>query len=287
MAETSSEGAVSFDPRIVLRPRTLDEVFDLTFAYLRTYSRDFRRLFALQLLLGISLVVLLREVLEQTWPVIWAAAFVLSPLTEKVTLVFGGDHLFGNAPRRRLALRRVARRIVPVLVGAIIVPLPVLPALLLSLADETSLGFAVMASLFWPFLLAWFLYFNAALLLENLDLPGAFRRSSRLISFRFGRALVFVVVAFNIRLFFVVSFEFLCRFVVSFVLQLGNPFGHLFEDFGSYPSVLAFLLAAPIIALARMFDYVDTRTRLEGWDLQVRFKALVTKEPAARVRSVA
>lgn len=287
MVEPVTDNAVSFDPRIVLRPRSLDEVFDLTFAYLQVYARDFRRLFAFQFVVGLSLILILREGLNEGWPMVWAAAFVLSPLTEKVTLVFGGDHLFGNAPRRRLALRRVLRRIVPVFLGAVLVPLPVLPALALALADETALGFAVMASLFWPFLLAWFLYFSAALLLENLDLSAAFRRSSRLISFRFGRALTFVIVAFHIRLFFVITIEFLSRFIISFVLQLGSPLGELFSDFGSYPSVLAFFLAAPIIALARMFDYVDTRTRLEGWDLQVRFKALVSRERPSRTQRVA
>lgn len=285
MAET--ETSVSFDPKIVLRPRSLDEVFDLTLAYLRTYLRDFRPLLLLQLGLAVGLVLLLRQGLDQSWPVTWAASFMLAPLTEKGILVFGGDHLFGNAPRLRGAYGRVLKRVFPLVLGAVLLPLPMLPVLILGWDDEAAIGFAVMVSMFWPFLLAWFIYFGAALLLEHLDLQAAFRRSSRLVSFRFGRALTFVVVAFHMRLMIVVTVEILASFIISFVLQLGTPLDTLFTHGGSYPAVVAYFLASPIIALARMFDYVDTRTRLEGWDLQVRFKALVAKERPRNTRRVA
>lgn len=284
---TEAGGAVSFDPKIVLRPRSLDETFDLGFAYLRTHFRDFRRLFAVQLVLGLGLAASLRLGLEQGWAVVWTAVLVIAPLTEKVVLVFGGDHLFGNAPRLRGAAARVGRRVVPLLMGALLTPLPIVPLLLRGWDDEAAIGFAVMVSMFWPFLLAWLIYFGAAYLLEHLTVGEAFRRCSRLVSFRFGRALTFVVVAFVLRLSIVFSIEAFVGFVVSFVLQLGSPMDELLNHGGSYAAVVAYLLASPLIALTRMFDYVDTRTRLEGWDLQVRFKALVHDARPRGARRVA
>lgn len=287
MTDSKESAAVSFDPKIVLRPRSLDETFDLSFAYLRTYLRDFRALFALQLALGLGLALLLRHGLQAEWAMVWVAVLVLAPLTEKAVLVFGGDHLFGNAPRLRVAIARVARRGGPVLLGSLLAPLPLLPLLLRGFDDEAAIGFAVMVSMFWPFLLAWLIYFSSAYLLEHLDLGAALRRSSRLVSFRFGRALTFVVVGFHVRIMFLVATESLVRFLVSFVLQLGEPMDQLLTHGGSYAAVVAYLMASPMIALARMFDYVDTRTRLEGWDLQVRFKALVTDGRPRGVRRVA
>ena len=46
--------------------------------------------------------------------------------------------------------------------------------------------------------------------------------------------------------------------------------------------MIGYLSVAPVIALARLLDYVDTRTRLEGWDIQVRFKAAAARSAASR-----
>ena len=48
-----------------------------------------------------------------------------------------------------------------------------------------------------------------------------------------------------------------------------------------------FLVAAPMVALARTFDYVDARTVQEGWDIQVRFNAIAERARAARAKRYA
>ena len=70
-------------------------------------------------------------------------------------------------------------------------------------------------------------------------------------------------------------------------MQLGSPLDTLWDNGGSWASIAGFLLAAPFVALARLFDYVDARTRLEGWDIQVRFKAIATRAKEERARSLA
>jgi hypothetical protein len=57
---------------------------------------------------------------------------------------------------------------------------------------------------------------------------------------------------------------------VGMVLQFGN----FSEAIGGWAAMIGYLLAGPYTAIARMFDYVDARTRREGWDIQIRFNAI-------------
>ena len=70
--------------------------------------------------------------------------------------------------------------------------------------------------------------------------------------------------------------------VVSVGLQLGKPTGDLFTDGGSAFAVLGALLAVPVAAAARFLGYIDLRTRKEGWDIQLRFMALVAESSTGR-----
>lgn len=61
---------------------------------------------------------------------------------------------------------------------------------------------------------------------------------------------------------------------MGFLLQFGAPFGSPW-DFQATPWILFGVLAAqPVIGAYRLLLYVDTRTRSEGWDLQVSLRAL-------------
>ena len=89
------------------------------------------------------------------------------------------------------------------------------------------------------------------------------------------------------RILAVLAVEMTVWFTVSFLLQLGEPLDLLFEERGSWASVAGYVAVAPYIALAKLFDYVDARTRREGWDIQVRFKAIAAKARDERARKVA
>jgi len=61
--------------------------------------------------------------------------------------------------------------------------------------------------------------------------------------------------------------------MVGFILQLGEPFGALmYGDVTPY-LLLGLLVSQPVHAVYRLLLYVDVRTRLEGWDLQVGLRA--------------
>jgi hypothetical protein len=71
-------------------------------------------------------------------------------------------------------------------------------------------------------------------------------------------------------------------FVLGFMLQ----FGDVAEALGMWPAFVGYLLVAPYVAIARMFDYVDARTRREGWDIQVRFNAIAHNAREAEAKKL-
>ena len=68
-----SEG-VSFEARVVLRPRSIDEVLDLALAYTRIYRRDLLRVALFLVVPALALIVGLHRWLELDWWRTWAVA---------------------------------------------------------------------------------------------------------------------------------------------------------------------------------------------------------------------
>ncbi len=62
----------------------------------------------------------------------------------------------------------------------------------------------------------------------------------------------------------------LTMFLMGFVLQFEGVFKGLLQ----WTLLCGYILSGPYIAVLRLFDYVDARTRQEGWDIQVRFHAI-------------
>jgi hypothetical protein len=272
---------VSFDPRVVLRPRSLDEVLDLAMAYAREHKRDFGRMIVALVVPAMLLTVAAKLALELSWIQTWVLVLTLTPLLERAVITYAGRHLFGNTPRIRTAVAGALRRPFSALTAALLIPVP-FTILLLGELDEAAIAFSIMVGMFWPFALAWSIYLSIVLNLEGLPLSKGMRRSSLLVSYRFGRALGFVLTTSVMRLVAVLMGDLILQFVVGFVFQLGEPFDTLFENKGSWASFAAYYLMAPYVGVARLFDYVDARTRLEGWDIQVRFKALATQAKERR-----
>lgn len=270
----------SFDARIALRPRALDETLDLALAYCRSSLGDFAKLFLTLTTIGGALVIAASIVFDLDLYGRCAVVILISPLLERVVTVFSGRHIFRNEPSIGRSALEVLRRLPLLVIVAIGVGAPLTPMLLTGVEDETWIGVAGVFGSFWPFLLASYAYFSEVALLEQLPVGRAARRTRVLGAHRFGRGLGLVIIGGLIRVLIAGATELTARFTLGFLLQFGN----VGDAIGGWPAVLGYLLAGQYLSVARIFDYVDARTRREGWDIQVRFNAIAERAREAEAR---
>ena len=130
----------------------------------------------------------------------------------------------------------------------------------------------------WPSLV----FVHEASLLEGAAPVAAMQRASRFVKGRawttFGLLSMLLVGQAGALL----IGELLGQSLLDDVLQLGKPFGSLFDGGGSPFAILGLLVSVPFVATARFLQYIDTRTRSDGWDVQVRFLAIASKESNER-----
>jgi len=272
-----SEGGTSFEPRITLRPRSQDEIFDLALAYLRAFARDYRRPILVAVLVSALPAILVH--LLWAWEVgpLLALVMITAGISERSITLFAGRHVFGNEAGTWSAWRSTLRSIV---FGSTTVVLGALPALMIAGSDfdeDWSVG-GVMLGMVWPFLLASHLHLSEVRHLEQLGLAKAGQRARALVSYRFSRALGLIVTGTIVRVLFVLGTYSAALFILVIVFQfkgVGDTFGPAFV-------VLGYALASPFLSLVRFFDYIDARTRREGWDIQVRFNAIAQKDRLSR-----
>lgn len=272
----------SFEARIALRPRSLDETFDLSLAYLRVFSRDLRRLLVVSVLATVTLPVLCWLLFGLVNAEAVALAVVTGGVAERSVTAFAGRHLFGNPASVKAAWGAVLRR---PFFGLSAVLIPTLPALMVlgSDFDDAWLGFAIVLGFFWPFVLASHAHLSEVVYLEQLAVGRAGQRARALVAYRFGRALGLVLAGLLVRGLFVYGTYTTAAFLFGFVLQ----FKGVTQTMGPAFLVLGYALSGPFMALVRFFDYIDARTRREGWDIQVRFNAIAQQERVAKERSLA
>ena len=246
---------------IVFRPRSISELFDLACRF--ATGKAFVPLFKLSLWLllpGWLLMCGLRLGFgwpwEAVWPlsVVWALG-VQGPFTVCIgQLIFSGNA--GAAPSIREALSRFW------------------PTLATSLFFWVCLAFVGWTVLLIPVVYARFLFLNEVVLLEGQDTGNALKRTGSISKFHMGQLMGFSLALIVCRLAAVGVVESLGQALVGSVLQLGAPLGNLYTEGGSAFALLGLFVSTPFIALARFLQYVDLRTRSEGWDIQVRFMSL-------------
>jgi hypothetical protein len=128
-----------------------------------------------------------------------------------------------------------------------------------------------------PAMTARCLYVSEYCLLESASPVESMRRGARLMRGQAPQALVLALWLAIARVAFVLVADALGQAAVEFLLQLGRPLGSLFHDGGSTFALAGFFLSLPYVATTRFLGYIDSRTRREGWDIQVRFAALLQR----------
>ena len=267
------------EPRIVLRPRTFLGSIDLALRYLALH----RRTFAIGAVATVPLAGLPALALALGLSIAWgaAAALFLLPWVEHATLLVGASHVLGGTVTWRAAAARCLRRPLVQVASGVGSWLPV-HLILLSSAQDMFLGLGVLLALVWPGATSLAVFLPHVLLLENQCVDTASGRCGDLLRGRRGRAFGLVLLGGAARLAFVAAALTSCTFIAEVLLQLGSP-GSLWESPLLWVvASLAFCVAGVALAVVRLMEYVDARTELEGWDLQVRFRRLAARPEGER-----
>ncbi len=248
--------------RVTLRVRTLSEILDLGLVFFAENKKPFARLALAVLVLPFAVCVTL-QFLKGPWWQIWGVAIVLGALAEGAFTAAAGQLLFKDSIGLRTLLAPFGRRLFPY-VGARITA-----TVVLLLCAPFILPV--------PALAARTLFVPEYCLLEAASPFGCLRRGGQLTQRQTARVALLALLLLVARFAFVAAADALGQSLVEFVFQLGRPVGSLFQDGGSTYALAGFFLSIPYVASARFLGYVDGRTRMEGWDIQVRFAALLQR----------
>lgn len=249
--------------RVVLRVRGAADILDLAAPFCLGGWRLLLPLAGLVLLPVLAACLAARAWLSWRWPWVWLLAVGLGGVCQAPFTLACGELLFHDPREVKVAfiLNRFARRL-PSFVAAYV----------LSRLIHTISAFTLILL---PFSASALFAVHEAVLLEGAGPFSAMARSGRAIrgqgmsAFGIAVALVLLPIAG------VLAGEMTGSALVGTVLQLGEPFGTLWDSGGTPYALAGFFLTVPLSVAARFLKYIDLRTRKEGWDIQLRFMAIV------------
>ena len=243
--------------RVALRPRSALEVFDLTLSLLRAHPDAFARMWALTTLPAVAVAGGLTVGLDQGFVILLIAPFFHSLLQGPFTLL-AGRLLFADGVR----VREVVRELLRYPGRSLAAWFYTAGALLL------GVGCSVVGALL---TVPAVIYAGEAALLEGGG--RTMSRAMRLASSNPANAAAAMGAWGGLTVWGMLVGEGLGQALVGFVLQLGTPLGSLVEGDVTLFMVAGSLVVQPLVALYKLLLYVDARTRVEGWDLQVGLRA--------------
>lgn len=258
------------EARVALRPRSMSDLLDLAGPFCIASWRALLPLVLATTAIGSALAALLRLGLAWSWSAVWAASAIYLVLSTGVFTQVLGELLFHEPGQVRL--RTIGARFLHRFVRY----------LLARSLQWLVLGACAVVVLPLPIFAARLLFVSEAVLLESAAPAAALARSSRLVLFRTFSCLGLLLALALAPFLFGVAADVVGDAVVNLVFEMGRPFGSLWSDGGSGFAVVGALLSAPFVACASFLGYIDLRTRKEGWDIQLRFMALMDAEAEGR-----
>lgn len=253
---------------VEIRKRGLLEVTDLAFRYV--FGLGGMLYLKLFLVYALPLVLLLwaaQRWLEFSWTSVWFWALVLGSGVQGIFTVAAGRLMF----EREVTFRAVTRQFFSRL-GSY------LGSLFLS---RFLMGLSALIVIALPIVWVRMAHVHEASLLEGGSAGTSVKRSSRFSENYTGATFAMLLVLGTATLTFVFGCELIGRALIQDVFQLGMPFGDLFEDGGSLFALLGFFLSLVFCSTTRFLSYIDSRTRRDGWDIQVRFMAIRSRAEEA------
>jgi hypothetical protein len=253
------------EARVVLRDRSLLDVVDLALRFLAKHALPYAKLSAA--LLPVAFLVTYAAARTLGWGWGWTLTLAAGPFVAAPYTALASRLLFERGVRVRDALRA---------------SLSALPALLVVRSLElVAVGFGglfVFIPAVW--FLSLFLFTNEVLVLERTSIRASLSRLSRLLSGQSGDAILAVLFLTALHAVAVFLGDAVGHSILEDLLEITPP-PSLLEAKGSAMGLASFWLFIPFLATARFLAYVNVRTRIEGWDVQTRFAALIARTEEA------
>jgi hypothetical protein len=246
---------------VVIRPRGALELVDLSFRFLLDINRTaYLRLSTFVLGPCFALCLFARFYLDWSAARVWLLALALCWLCQGPFTVLAGQLMFESDPSLSDTSRGALKRL-----GAYAVTLLWTRFLMLfgSLVIVGAFYFAARA-----------VFVPECLYLEHLGPRAALRRGAQIARTHFDTVSKLVLTTLTATLFFVLVSETAIRGLLEALLVLNVDLGTLERDGISVWSLLGLFASVPWVSALRFLTYIDTRTRRDGWDIQVRFLAL-------------
>ena len=252
--------------RVALRQRTLSEVFDLAFRFVVVRGgRKYLQLWLVSCAPLVGLCVFLRRQ-QLGWQAVWAAAFAGFVVAQIPFTLAASRLLLGD----ELPLGALVRAWLGKVPGQLVAHAVALAGL--------GLGALIVFPV--PFLAARLLFLPEIMLLEGSGLLRAYERGGRMTRSRLPQALLVSVLLLSVWAAFVLAAEVTGRAVQVDLLSFPEPADAL-RSGGSWFALLGFFVAVPFLSTARFLAYIDSRTRREAWDVQLRFTELAGESPGS------
>jgi hypothetical protein len=243
---------------VALRERPLLDVLDLAVRFCAAHAGTYGRLSLAVVVPAFGASWLVARF--GGWTLGWTAALVMGAFADVPFVVLASRLVFEDEVRARDAIAIAARALPRLLVvrGA---------QLLAIVASGVMLGLA------WLWGGTVTLFVVEVVVLEHAGIRPAFARASRIANSRFGAALATMLLLLVAPVAFALVADVAGREVLQSLLQVKPPPPVLHAG-GSELALFGWWAAAPFLATARFFVYLDIRTRTEGWDIQTRFAAI-------------
>jgi hypothetical protein len=246
------------DARVVLRERRLLDVLDLALRFIVAHAASYAALCAIVLVpCGVLSLVI---AMHSGWALAWLVALMLAALAEIPFTILGSRLVFSAEVPLEGVLIAALKKLPRVFVVRSLQVLGVLAGLTMMFIPGVWIGVSTF-------------FIAEILVLEEASVGGSFSRAQRMLSGRFGDALMAASLLSLLHFGAVFLGDRAIATVLTDLFQVSPP-PKLGDRDGGVLGLCAFWLFVPYVTTARLFAYLDLRTRTEGWDVQVRFAAL-------------
>jgi len=289
------------EARITLRPRTLSEVLDLALLVTTNGMAGMSARLGATALLPMYLAALaLHYLAELSWMTVMLITWLYASFVQGLfTVAIGQWLLSAEEPTVGSVLREFRRHLgrwfggwlwsrllyTPIILWAVFVAGMDVPLVGAGADADEAVGM-IFLGMFCAMMgmpahqSTLFLY--EAVLLEQSRASAAIKRSRqfvRAVSSRSWSAALMLVTLWGAVLFLG---DVVLRFIVEELLQTGYVAAGSLGAGGSPYLAFGLLAAVPVLAVTRFLLYIDGRTRVDGWDVQVQFMALAAQNEQRR-----